>query len=123
MRGAYLPGGAVDRDGVAVPDQREWTPELGLPRSRVGRSQGQGGRAVGANRASGVIWPMMNPCDPPLNLPKARCVRVGTRSGRRSRLPSVSIATSFPSPAPMIAEVGVSISGIPGPPLGPSYLA
>ena len=35
--------------------------------------------------------------------------------------PSVIKATSLPSPAPMIAEVGVSISGMPGPPLGPSY--
>ena len=29
---------------------------------------------------------------------------------------------TLPSPAPMMAEVGVSISGMPGPPLGPSYL-
>lgn len=29
---------------------------------------------------------------------------------------------TFPRPAPMIALVGVSISGIPGPPLGPSPL-
>jgi hypothetical protein len=26
----------------------------------------------------------------------------------------------LPSPAPMITEVGVSISGMPGPPFGPS---
>lgn len=35
-------------------------------------------------------------------------------------LPSVSSATQSPKPAPMIAEVGVSISGKPGPPFGPS---
>mmetsp|Transcript_108 Transcript_108/g.281 ORF Transcript_108/g.281 Transcript_108/m.281 type:complete len:338 (-) Transcript_108:568-1581(-) len=35
--------------------------------------------------------------------------------------PSVISAHWSPRPAPMIAEVGVSISGIPGPPLGPSY--
>jgi hypothetical protein len=36
--------------------------------------------------------------------------------------PSVIRATLLPSPAPIIAEVGFSISGIPGPPLGPQYL-
>lgn len=35
--------------------------------------------------------------------------------------PSVKQATSYPSPAPMIKLVGLSISGIPGPPLGPRY--
>lgn len=30
--------------------------------------------------------------------------------------------STFPRPAPIIALVGVSISGIPGPPLGPSPL-
>ena len=54
--------------------------------------------------ASGATWPMTKPWDPPLNLP------------------SVMRATQSPSPAPMMALVGVSISGIPGPPLGPSYL-
>ena len=34
--------------------------------------------------------------------------------------PSVSSAHSLPRPAPMMALVGVSISGMPGPPLGPS---
>ena len=29
--------------------------------------------------------------------------------------------TTSPRPAPMMAEVGVSISGMPGPPCGPSY--
>lgn len=32
------------------------------------------------------------------------------------------IRQTFPSPAPIIALVGVNISGIPGPPLGPSPL-
>ncbi|ELU38948.1 hypothetical protein AG1IA_07015 [Rhizoctonia solani AG-1 IA] len=36
--------------------------------------------------------------------------------------PSVKHATSRPSPAPMIRLVGLSISGIPGPPFGPRYL-
>ena len=37
-------------------------------------------------------------------------------------LPSVIKATSLPNPAPTIADVGFNISGIPGPPFGPSYL-
>ena len=37
-------------------------------------------------------------------------------------LPSVIRATVDPSPIPAIADVGLSISLIPGPPLGPSYL-
>mmetsp|Transcript_8681 Transcript_8681/g.24801 ORF Transcript_8681/g.24801 Transcript_8681/m.24801 type:complete len:200 (-) Transcript_8681:1137-1736(-) len=53
--------------------------------------------------ASGATWPITKPCEPPENLP------------------SVMSATQSPSPAPMMALVGVSISGIPGPPLGPSY--
>ena len=36
--------------------------------------------------------------------------------------PSVMSATDEPSPIPTIADVGLSISLIPGPPLGPSYL-
>mmetsp|Transcript_21366 Transcript_21366/g.39993 ORF Transcript_21366/g.39993 Transcript_21366/m.39993 type:complete len:324 (-) Transcript_21366:35-1006(-) len=52
--------------------------------------------------ASGETCPMMNPCEPPENRP------------------SVIRATSLPRPAPMITLVGVSISGMPGPPLGPS---
>ena len=44
-----------------------------------------------------------HPCEPPENLP------------------SVMSATELPKPAPMMAEEGVSISGMPGPPLGPSY--
>ena len=54
--------------------------------------------------ASGVMWPTTNPCDPPENLP------------------SVINATLSPISFPMIAEVGLSISLIPGPPTGPSYL-
>ena len=52
--------------------------------------------------ASGTMCPTTNPCVPPENLP------------------SVINATFFPSPAPIIAAVGLSISGIPGPPFGPS---
>ena len=37
-------------------------------------------------------------------------------------LPSVIKATLEPSPIPAIADVGLSISLIPGPPFGPSYL-
>ena len=36
--------------------------------------------------------------------------------------PSVINATSLPKPRPTIEEVGANISGIPGPPFGPSYL-
>mmetsp|Transcript_8730 Transcript_8730/g.20602 ORF Transcript_8730/g.20602 Transcript_8730/m.20602 type:complete len:274 (-) Transcript_8730:948-1769(-) len=53
--------------------------------------------------ASGVTCPMQKPWVPP------------------EKRPSVISATSLPSPAPMIADVGVNISGMPGPPLGPSY--
>jgi hypothetical protein len=50
------------------------------------------------------MWPMQKPWLPP------------------EKRPSVRSATQSPSPAPMMADVGVSISGRPGPPLGPSYL-
>ncbi len=53
--------------------------------------------------ASGATWPMTKPCDAPENLP------------------SVIKAHWPPSPAPMRAPVGVNISGMPGPPFGPSY--
>ena len=33
---------------------------------------------------------------------------------------NVISATSLPNPAPIIAAVGFNISGIPGPPLGPT---
>mmetsp|Transcript_23696 Transcript_23696/g.58577 ORF Transcript_23696/g.58577 Transcript_23696/m.58577 type:complete len:336 (-) Transcript_23696:810-1817(-) len=62
-------------------------------------------RAIGPpSCASGTMCPMQKPCVAPENLP------------------SVIRATLCPSPAPIIALVGLSISGIPGPPLGPSYL-
>ena len=54
--------------------------------------------------ASGVICPTTKPCEPP------------------EKRPSVIKATLFPKPAPMIAEVGFNISGIPGPPFGPHIL-
>mmetsp|Transcript_27655 Transcript_27655/g.110745 ORF Transcript_27655/g.110745 Transcript_27655/m.110745 type:complete len:383 (-) Transcript_27655:695-1843(-) len=61
-------------------------------------------RAIGPpSWASGVTWPMQKPCEPP------------------EKRPSVMSAVTSPRPAPMMAEVGVSISGSPGPPLGPSY--
>ena len=47
------------------------------------------------------------PIDAPLDAPLKR--------------PSVISATEDPSPYPAIAEVGFSISRIPGPPFGPSY--
>ena len=37
-------------------------------------------------------------------------------------LPSVIRATDSPRPIPWMMDVGESISGIPGAPLGPSYL-
>ena len=52
--------------------------------------------------ASGDTCPTTNPCEPPENLP------------------SVIKATSLPKPAPIMAAVGFNISGIPGPPFGPS---
>ena len=55
-------------------------------------------------KRQGTTWPTTKPWVPPENLP------------------SVIKATSFPNPAPIIAAVGFNISGIPGPPLGPSYL-
>ena len=53
--------------------------------------------------ASGEMWPTAIPLVAPENLP------------------SVINATSLPKPLPTIEEVGANISGIPGPPLGPSY--
>ena len=52
--------------------------------------------------ASGQTWPM----EAPRVAPEKR--------------PSVMRATDSPSPMPQMAEVGLSISRIPGPPLGPS---
>ena len=54
--------------------------------------------------ASGEIWPIHGPLVPPENLP------------------SVISATDSLSPIPAMVAVGESISLIPGPPLGPSYL-
>src|SRR5208283_4678264 len=53
--------------------------------------------------ASGAACPIINPRVPPL------------------KRPSVTSATLSPKPAPTIAAVTLSISRIPGPPLGPSY--
>jgi hypothetical protein len=47
----------------------------------------------------------------------------GTVTHPPENLPSVKQATSYPNPAPMIKLVGLSISGMPGPPLGPKYLS
>ena len=52
--------------------------------------------------ASGATWPTTRPYVPP------------------EKRPSVIRPTWSPSPAPMIADVGESISRIPGPPFGPS---
>ena len=56
------------------------------------------------SKASGVTCPTTKPCEPPENLP------------------SVIKATELPKPAPIMADVGLSISDIPGPPFGPQYL-
>ena len=62
-------------------------------------------RAMGPpTAASGDTWPM----DAPRLAPEKR--------------PSVMSATVEPSPIPAMADVGLSISLMPGPPLGPSYL-
>ena len=52
--------------------------------------------------ASGLTWPMEAPRVAPENRP------------------SVMRATDSPKPMPQMAEVGLSISRMPGPPLGPS---
>ena len=60
-------------------------------------------RAIGPpTAASGDTCPIDAPLDAPLNRP------------------SVISATDEPSPIPAIAEVGFSISRMPGPPFGPS---
>ena len=60
-------------------------------------------RAIGPpTAASGETCPIEAPLDAPENLP------------------SVIRATELPSHIPAIADVGLSISLIPGPPLGPS---
>ena len=61
-------------------------------------------KAIGPPRAaSGETWPIEAPLVAPL------------------KRPSVISATVEPSPIPEIADVGLSISLIPGPPFGPSY--
>mmetsp|Transcript_30772 Transcript_30772/g.99199 ORF Transcript_30772/g.99199 Transcript_30772/m.99199 type:complete len:228 (-) Transcript_30772:922-1605(-) len=61
-------------------------------------------RAMGPpSTASGATWPMQKPWVPP------------------EKRPSVTRATFSERPAPTMAEVGVSISGMPGPPFGPWY--
>ena len=52
--------------------------------------------------ASGETWPMHGPLEAP------------------EKRPSVMRATELARPMPQMAEVGVSISRIPGPPEGPS---
>src|SRR6266852_4586805 len=52
--------------------------------------------------ASGATWPTTIPCVPP------------------EKRPSVINPTASPSPAPTSADVGASISRMPGPPFGPS---
>ena len=52
--------------------------------------------------ASGETWPTQAPRVAP------------------EKRPSVTRPTLSPSPMPMMSEVGVSISCIPGPPFGPS---
>ena len=66
--------------------------------ARAGRTRPMGPPSC----ASGATWPMQKPWEPP------------------EKRPSVMSAQSWPRPAPMMALVGVSISGMPGPPLGPS---
>jgi len=62
-------------------------------------------RAMGPpSAASGDMCPTHGPRVPPENLP------------------SVIRATESPSPMPISVAVGASISLMPGPPLGPSYL-
>ena len=59
--------------------------------------------AIGPPRyASGVTWPMHAPCVAP------------------EKRPSVISPTLLPSPMPMIDDVGISCSRMPGPPFGPS---
>ena len=55
------------------------------------------------SKASGVTWPMLPPRVAPL------------------KRPSVMSATDSERPMPAMVAVGMSISGMPGPPLGPSY--
>ncbi len=59
--------------------------------------------AIGPPRAaSGEMWPIRMPCDTP------------------EKRPSVISATSAPSPRPCNWIVSITISGMPGPPTGPT---
>ena len=72
--------------------------------SIVTTSPSQSAASGPPSAASGAMWPTISPRVPP------------------EKRPSVSNATVSPSPAPTIALVMPSISRIPGPPRGPSYL-
>lgn len=98
-----------------------------LPTSRSALGRGLGGIHPGAfsgcpqhNHQSGKPW------IPPLrSLLLVRLVYHGNTPRRRFSAEHIAPAPrclTLPSPAPMMADVGVSISGIPGPPLGPSPL-
>ncbi|CRF96153.1 Uncharacterised protein [Streptococcus pneumoniae] len=63
----------------------------------------------------------MSPIGPPDAASGEICPTAMPRVAPEKR-PSVIKATSFPNPLPTIEEVGASISGMPGPPFGPSYL-
>lgn len=66
--------------------------------------------------------PMIGPGIPPRRFaPQTEHCEAGVDATAHLKRPSVMSAHSLPRPAPMMAEVGVSISGMPGPPLGPSY--
>ena len=61
----------------------------------------------------------MMPMAPPAAASGQTCPIAAPRVAPEN-LPSVMSATSAPSPAPTMAEVGESISRMPGPPFGPS---
>lgn len=91
----------VDRDNIPVFDQRNRATLLcfgyDVPNTETVRSARLSVREVGfPSRARSEMW-----THPPLNRP------------------SVKHATSWPSPAPIMRLVGLSISRMPGPPLGP----
>src|SRR5699024_9719143 len=64
---------------------------------------------------------LINPIGPPAAASGEMCP-TATPLVAPENLPSVISATSLPKPLPTMYEVGANISGIPGPPLGPSYL-
>ncbi len=70
--------------------------------------------------ASGTTWPITNPWELHGGKKIRQKVRNTTRSGGQLKvahpplnLPSVTQATSWPRPAPIIRLVGLSISGMP----------